>query len=190
MDEKMGLTKKERVKLISRISKASGIAQYALEAKMTDEHVIEAVNNLKVLALIKDANNYNRYCQAQKTAEANAKLKQFLDLKNSEIYKAGQWLVNNLSKVGQDRKQSLLEKELVHKDDYNEAVTDLRDAIKTQQDGITQQTSEAKEKIIALENRVDSLKKQLSFIQNYITNNYGRNQWQNIAKLIQNDKTG
>lgn len=184
----MGLSKKERVKLISRISKASGIAQYALEAKMSDEHVIEAANKLKVLALVKDANNYNRYCQAQKTAEANAKLKQFLDLKNSEIYKAGHWLINTLSKVGQDRKQSLLEKDLVHKNDYNDAVTDLRDVVKTQQDGITQQTSEAKDKIIALENRVDSLKWQLTFVRNYIVNNYGANQWQNIAKLIQNSK--
>ncbi len=174
--------------MISRISKGSGIAQYALEAKMTDEHVIEASNNLKVLALIKDANNYNRYCQAQKTAEANAKLKQFLDPKNSEIYKAGSWLINALSKGGQDRKQSLLEKDLVHKNDYNDAVTDLRDTIKTQQDGITQQTSEAKDKIIALENRVDSLKWQLNLVRNYIINNYGQNQWQNIVKLIQNDR--
>ncbi len=147
----MGLSKKKRVKLIARISKKSGIAQYALEAKMTDEQVVEAANNLNVFAFVKDANNYNRYCQAQKTAEANAKLKQSLDLKSSEIYKAGQWMVNTLSKVGQDRKQGLLEKGLVHKSDYNDAITDLRDTIKTQQDGITQQTSEAKDKIIALE---------------------------------------
>lgn len=186
----MGLSKKERVKLIARISKVSGIAQYALEAKMTDEQVVEAANNLKVLALVKDANNYNRYCQAQKTAEANAKLKQFLDPKNSEIYKAGQWLVNSLSKVGQDRKQSLLEKELVHKDDYNEAVTDLTDTIQTQKNGVRQQKSEAKIKIIELENRIDSLRWQLSVIRDYIINNHGAKQWQNIAKLIQNDKTG
>ncbi len=147
----MGLSKKKRVKLIARISKKSGIAQYALEAKMTDEQVVEAANNLNVFAFVKDANNYNRYCQAQKTAEANAKLKQSLDLKSSEIYKAGQWMVNTLSKVGKDRKQGLLEKGLVHKSDYNDAITDLRDTIKTQQDGITQQTSEAKDKIIALE---------------------------------------
>ena len=186
----MGLNKKERVKLIARISKASGIAQYALEEKMTDEQVVEAANNLKVFALVKDANNYNRYCQAQKTAEANAKLKQFLDPKNSEIYKAGSWLINALSKGGQDRKQSLLEKELVHKDDYNEAVTDLTDTIQTQKSGIVQQNSEAKTKIIELENRVDSLRWQLIFIRNYVINNHGAKQWQNIAKLIQNDKTG
>jgi hypothetical protein len=186
----MGLNKKERVKLIARISKASGIAQYALEAKMTDEQVAEAASNLKVLALVKDANNYNRYCQSQKTAEANAKLKQFLDPKNSEIYKAGHWLINALSKVGQDRQQSLLEKDLVHKDDYNEAVTDLTDTIQTQKRGIRQQNSEAKTKIIELENRIDSLRWQLSVIQNYIINNHGAKQWQNIAKLIQSNKNG
>ncbi len=130
LDEKIGLSKKDRQKLISRISRASGIAQYALEAKMTDDHVIEAASNLKVFALIKDANNYNRYCQSQKTAEANAKLKQFLDPKNSEIYKAGYWLINTLLKVGQDRKRSLLEKDLVHKNDYNDTINDLRDKIK------------------------------------------------------------
>jgi hypothetical protein len=184
----MGLSKKERDKLISRISRASGIAQYALEAKMTDEHVIEAANNLKVFALIKDANNYNRYCQSQKTAEANAKLKQFIDPKNSEIYKAGHWLINALSKVGQDRKKSLLEKGLVHKIDYNDAVTDLKDTIKTQQEGITQQTSEAKTKIIALEEKVDSLREQLKLVQNYIINNHGLSHWNNIAKFIQNSK--
>ncbi|NER52473.1 MAG: hypothetical protein F6J92_38715 [Symploca sp. SIO1A3] len=186
----MGLSKKERNKLISRISKVSGIAKYALEAKMSDEYVIEATKHLGVLSIIKDANNYNRYCQSQKTAEANAKLKQFLDPKNSEIYKAGSWLINSLSKGGQDRKQSLLERDLVHKNDYNNTVNDLRDTIETQKDGISQQTSEAKSKISALENRVDSLKGQLGFIQTYIINNYGLRQWQNIAKLIQNDRYG
>lgn len=130
------LNKQERKKLIARISEASGIAQYALEAKMTDKQVLEAANSLKVFLLIKSANTYNRYCQSQKTAEANARLKQFIDPKNSELYKAGQWLTNALSKVGQDRKQSLLEKELVHKNDYNHAVTDLKDTIEEQQQGI------------------------------------------------------
>jgi|GEM_PF-2296167 len=184
----MELSKKERNKLISKISRASGIAKYALEAKMTDEYVVEATNNLEVLTLIKEANNYNRYCQSQKTAEANAKLKQFLDPKNSEIYKAGFWLISSLSKVGQDRKQSLLEKDLIHKNDYNDTVNNLRDTIETQKDGVRQQTSEAKSKISSLENRVDSLREQLSFVQTYIINNYGFKQWQNIAKLIQNDR--
>lgn len=182
---KMKLSKKERKKLITRISEASGVAQYALDAKMTDEQVIEAANNLKLFLLIRAANNYNRYCQAQKTAEANAKLKQFIDPKNSEIYQAGQWLVNALSKVGSNRKQSLLEKDLVHKDDYNQAITDLKDTIDGQKQGIQQQTSEASTKLHDLENTVDSLRKQLVLLKDYITNNYGLNDWHKIAKHIQ-----
>ncbi|MBD0300853.1 MAG: hypothetical protein ICV85_01365, partial [Tolypothrix sp. T3-bin4] len=98
------LNKKERKKLIERISNASGIAQYALEAKMTDEQVTQAANNLDIFLLVKTANTYNRYCQAQKTAEANAKLKAFVNIQNSEIYQVGKWLANALSKNGQERR--------------------------------------------------------------------------------------
>ena len=126
--KKMKLSKIERKKLIARVSEASGVAQYALEAKMLDDQVIEAANNLKVFLLIKAGNNYNRYCQSQKTAEANAKVKQFVDPKNSEIYKAGQWLVNALSDVGLNR-QSLLEKNIVHKDDYNKLAEEAAQAM-------------------------------------------------------------
>ena len=181
------LNKKERKKLIARISEASGIAQYALEAKMTDEQVTKAANNLEIFLLVKTANTYNRYCESQKTADANAKLKQFVDLKSSEIYKAGQWLTNALLKVGQDRKQSLLEKDLVHKNDYNQTVTDLTDTIKEQQQGIKQQTSEASTKIILLEKRTDSLQEQLKLIQQYITNNYGLITWHKVEKYLQNN---
>ncbi len=181
----MELSKKERKNLISRISKASGVAQYALEEKMTDEQVIEAANNLKIFLLIKSANDYNRYCQGQKTADANAKLKQFINIQNSEIYQAGQWLINALSRNGQDRKQTLLEKDLVDKNDYNLAVTDLKNTIDEQKQGIQQQTSEASTTIYELENTNDSLRKQLTFIQNYITNNYGLNNWHQINNYVQ-----
>jgi hypothetical protein len=181
----MELSKKERKNLISRISKASGVAQYALEEKMTDEQVIEAANNLKIFLLIKSANDYNRYCQGQKTADANAKLKQFINIQNSEIYQAGQWLINALSRNGQDRKQTLLEKDLVDKNDYNLAVSDLKDTIAAQKQDIQRVISESKIKINNLENAVDSLRDQLIFIQDYITNNYGLNNWNEITKYIQ-----
>lgn len=183
----MELSKKERERLISRISKASGVAQYALEKKMTDEQVVEAANSLEVFLLIKSANTYNRYCQGQKTADANAKLKQFIDnIKNSEIYQAGQWLINALSRNGQDRKKSLLEKDLVDKNDYNQAITDLKNTIDELKQRIQQQTSEASTTIHDLENTNDSLRNQLTFIQNYITNNYGLNNWYQISNYVQN----
>lgn len=181
----MNLSKQDRKKLIGKIGKASGVAQYALEKKMTDEQVITAADNLEILSLLKAANDYNRYCQGQKTAEANAKLKEFLNPSNSEIYKAGQWLFNNLLKSGKERQQSLLEKDLVHKDDYNQAVGDLTDTIKEQKQGIRRQTNDASATIHDLEQRVDSLRKQLNTVQNYIVNNNGRSEWSRIAKYIQ-----
>lgn len=126
----MEITKKERKQLIEQISKASGVAQYALQAKMTDEQVIQAAEHLEILSLLKDANNFNRYSQGLKTREANEKLKAFLDPQHSEILSAGKWLLNALSKSGGDRKQTLLEKELVHKEDYNDTVQGLCDAVK------------------------------------------------------------
>ena len=180
----MELSKKEREKLIAGISRASGVAQYALKAKMTDSEIIEAANNLKVLLLIKDANNYNRYVQAQKTAEANTKLKQFLDLKNSEIFQAGQWLVNTLSKKGQERRDKLKEKELVHKDDYNTALIDLKTTIQEQQQGTNHLKQEASKTIKELEKTIDTRKKQLSDIKSYIIHNYGKDEWEKIVKYF------
>lgn len=57
----MELTKKERDRLIKQISDASGVAQYALKEKMTDEQVIQASQNLAILSLLKAPNNFNRY---------------------------------------------------------------------------------------------------------------------------------
>ena len=181
------LSKKERKKLIGRIGRASGIAQYAIDEKMTDEQVIEAANHLDVFALVKSANDYNRHCQSQKTAEANAKLKQFLDPQNSEIYKAGQWLFNALSKRGESRQTTLLEKDLVHKDNYNEAVEEMRTTIEEQKQGIQEQTAKAKTTISHLEVKINSLRRDLQFIQDYITYNYDLNTWQNIAENLQNN---
>ena len=181
----MELRKKERKKLIAKISKASGVTQYSLEAKMSNEQVIEAASNLEILGLLKAANNYNRHCQRQKTEEANKKLKEFISLQNSEIVKAGQWLFNSLSKVGQERQKSLLEKDLVHKDDYNNTVTDLKDTVEEQQRGIKQQTNLASKTIQELENTNNSLRLQLSQIQDYIVNNHGYKTWSAITKYIQ-----
>ncbi|MEG3435677.1 hypothetical protein V0288_00970 [Pannus brasiliensis CCIBt3594] len=183
----MKLAKKERKQLIGKISQASGIAQYALEEKLTDEQVSEAVQHLEVLRIVKSANNYNRYCQGQKTAEANAKLKKLIELENSEILKMGQWLFNNLAKKGQERKQGLLEKGLLHKEDYNLSVTDLKDTIQELNQKMRDQTKLAKTRIAELEDIIDSRKKQLEFLKNYIINNYGYKTWNNILKTMPED---
>lgn len=180
----MTLSKKERDRLIRRISLASGIAQYALQKKMTDEQVIEAVENLKILELVKESNNYNRYRQGQYTEEANNKLTRFLALEHSEVFQAGKWLINAISMTGQDRKKTLLEKELVHKESYNEAVSDLKDTITAVVEIGERSTEVAQETIESLEKRIDTLKGQLSSIQQYISSNYGAGKWEVIKKTF------
>ncbi len=176
----MGLTKKERKQLIEKISQSSGVAQYALQEKMTDEQVIQASEHLKILALLKDANNFNRYRQGLKTREANEKLKAFLDPQQSEILTAGKWLLNALSRSGEDRKQTLLERELVHRDDYNSTVQGMRDEFADIQDVSTELTTEAKTRILSLQRRIDTLRNQLSNIQDYICFNYSQREWKEI----------
>ena len=176
----MELTKKEREKLIRKISRASGIAQYALAAKMDDEQLMEAANNLTILNLTKKANDYNRHCQRKKTEEANTKLKEFMSLENSEIVKTGKWLLNALSKGGKERGESLLEKNLVHKEDYNASIEDLKDVISEQKSSSEQNTINATETIQSLEKRISTLTKQQSLIKKYIINNYDSQVWKNI----------
>ena len=180
----MTISKKERERLIGRISRASGIAKYALQKKMTDEQVIEAAENLKILELVKASNHYNRSCQKSKTEEANNKLKKFLTLEHSEVVQAGKWLINAISMTGQKRKKTLLEKELVHKENYNEAVSDLKDTIATVVDISERSTEAAQETIASLENRIDTLKGQLSSIEQYISSNYGSDKWKIIKKTF------
>jgi hypothetical protein len=182
------ISKKERARLIGRISQASGITKYALSKKMTDEQVVEAVEHLEILELIKDANNYNRHCQRQKTAEANNKLKEFVSLDNSEFVKAGKWLLNAISMTGKERKATLLEKEILHKDDYNEMLSEMKDTIETILDSSESSIKEAETTIKSLEKKIDSLKIQLLKIQEYISINHSLDEWKLIAKTFEVEK--
>ena len=176
----MSISKQERKRLIKIISKASGIAQYAIEKKMSDEQLFKASENLELLELLKPANNYNRYCQGRNTAKANAKLTEFMNLYNSENILAGKWLMDALSKSGEERHEQLIEKGLLHKEYYNNTVADLRNIILTLQLGSQQQTDLAIGIIQILENKLDIFRKHLSKIQKYITKNYGSQEWQEI----------
>jgi len=113
----------------------------------------------------------------EKVNELLQKLEQLrqdlLDFDQSEIYRLGQWLKASLSKTGQERQQALLEKELVHKDSYNLAVSDLKNTIQQQQDGITQIKERAISTVESLEKTNDKLRRQLGDIKKYIINNYG-----------------
>ena len=190
----MEISERERKRLIQKISKASGIAQYALIQKMNDEQVVEAAKHLDILKLVKDASNYNRYCQGQKTKKVNDELKEtksrlakFLDIEDSEIINAGKWLMSALSKKDSDRKQALLEKDLVHKEDYNQTVTDMSMTIQTILDTSDQSTDDAVAIISQLEHKIDVLKGQLEQIKNYIAFNDGVDKWKTIRDTFHID---
>jgi|GEM_PF-3543504 len=122
------------------------------------------------------------------SVKLNSLLNEFINFKESEIVKAGQWLLNALStKDTKERKKNLDGKDLLHKDDHQNVVIDLTDTIKEQKRGIKQQTNTATKTIQDLENTNDSLRRQLSQIQNYIVNNHGNKTWSTIAKYIQNN---
>lgn len=114
-------------------------------------------------------------------------LETFLDLKNSEIYKAGLWLLSVLSKTGKERQESLLSKNLVHKEDYNESVSGLISTVEEQQQIAHHQSSEAINIIQELEKKNDNLRRQLTLVQDYIINNQGAKTWQEIQRYIKDD---
>jgi predicted RNase H-like nuclease (RuvC/YqgF family) len=110
------------------------------------------------------------------------------DFDKSEIYQLGKWLKDSLSKVGQERQQALLEKELVHKDNYNLAVSDLKNTIQEQQEGITQLKDHSSSVVESLEETNDKMRNQLDAIRSYIINNYGSRKWQEITQYFDVDQ--
>ena len=185
------LDKKQRKELIGKVSRASGVAQYAIEKKIDDSNLLKLSENLDILALLKKSNDYNRYCQGQKTAEANSKFKElfdkFTDLKNSQIVRLGKWLVNALSLSGEEQKTELLEEDLVHKDNYNKTLEDLQEVIKEQQEKFKKQTKIATDTIQKLENKNDQLKKKLIKIEQYTIQYEGLDKWQKIQSILETE---
>ena len=136
------------------------------------------------MELIKESNNYNRYQQGLKTAEANSKLKYFIQLDNSEVIKAGKWLLNAISLTGKDRNITLLEKDLVHKESYNEMLLDTKDTIITLTESSKESTEKATEVIKSLQIRNDILRKEMSLLKEYVCNNYSIREWKKIEKTF------
>jgi len=81
-----------------------------------------------------------------------------LDLEKSEIYKAGKWLFNALSKSGDDRQKSLLEKDLVHKTDHNKMVLGMTDTIQAMDETTRKAQEQSNKTIHNLEESIDNLK--------------------------------
>ena len=113
------------------------------------------------------------------------KLQAFLNPDNSEIVRAGRWLMDALALRGSDRKRALLAKELVHKQDYNETIADMRDTISTIYDTSEEIAVGAEVTISDLEKRIDTLKYQMSQVQTYISTNEGADKWRVIRDTFQ-----
>lgn len=184
------LSSQERNRLIKKIKQASGIAQYALLAKMTDEKIVEAAAHLEILELIRDANNYNRYCQGKKTQQANDRFNELVKntIDNSEFLKAGKWLFNAISMTEKERNKTLIEKGLVHKEEYNRMVAETKDTVLTVFNAAKDSTEKAVNDIQKMQERIDSLRHQLSQVQSYISNNYGTKEWKNIKETFYIEK--
>lgn len=169
------LLKIDQLRVLSDPLNTNPEALNAFLVLMTERHERAGINSRQALEI------------SRKDGTISKLQKTILNFENSEIWKLGQSIWNALQKKGEERNTELAQNEVVHKNGYNLAITDLKDVINAQKQGIQQVISESKTKINNLENTVDSLREQLIFIQNYITNNYGLNNWNEITKYIQNN---
>ncbi len=167
------LLKIEQLRVLSDTLNTNPEALSAFLVLMTERHERAGINSRQALEI------------SRKDGTISKLQKTILNFENSEIWKLGQSIWNALQKKGKERSTELAQNGVVHKDDYNQAVTELKNTIDEQKQGIQQQTSQASTTIHDLENTNDSLRKQLTFIQNYITNNYGLNNWHQINNYVQ-----
>jgi hypothetical protein len=203
------MNKKERVELICQVSKASGVAQYAFEdalkrSTMTDEELIELGKHLETCCLLKPAVMRNRAQQKsytqnanqkakqidQELQEANRKLQEFMNLQNSEILQAGRWLLNALSRGGEERKQALSERELVHQSDHRMVVDDMGEAIVEMKTVSTQNKDEYAHIVKTLEGKIDDLKSNLQAVKEKVIQRQGILEWQKIERELKKFQVG
>lgn len=186
------MKKQERKRLIRQISQVSGVAQYALDARMSDEQVSEAAQNLNALGLIKAANDYNRYCQGQKTRAANEKLEELKNFMKSQwedstTYHLGKRIWNALTKTGEERKQELLKDDLVHKEDYNQMASSYRDALETQREGYSENIEQMKHLKDVYEDRLKTLKHQLEKMEEAVEYHHGASGLKKVKTMVRRE---
>ncbi len=167
------LLKIEQLRVLSDTLNTNPEALSAFLVLMTERHERAGINSRQALEI------------SRKDGTISKLQKTILNFENSEIWKLGQSIWNALQKKGKERSTELAQNGLVLKDDHRQVVADLKDTIKEQQQGINQQTSEASTTIHNLENTVDSLRYQLTSVQDYITNNYGLDNWHQITNYLQ-----
>jgi hypothetical protein len=126
---------------------------------------LENENFKKTLKIIIDERNDRARTTLRLTREHTSVVaqvyrlqKELLNLEKSEIYQAGKWLFNALSKNGDDRRKSLLEKDLVDKIDHNEIVLGMTDTIQVMDETTKQAQEQSNQTIRNLEKGIDNLK--------------------------------
>lgn len=143
----------------------------------------------KTLKIIIDERNERASTNARIVREHTsivAKLgKELLTLENSDIYKAGKWLLDALSLKGNDLKKALLQKNLIPKDYYNK----IRAEILRLREKSSEINSVSRQTIKELEVKNNALRKDLLFLQDYIIDKYGKKIWNQIlAYMSHNDR--
>lgn len=83
--------------------------------------------------------------------------KELLTLENSDIYKAGKWLLDALSLTGNALIKALLERDLLPKAYHNKVVDDQRDTIKTMDNTAKKAREQSSQRIYDLQKRIDNL---------------------------------
>lgn len=122
---------------------------------------LEDENFKKTLKIIIDERNERASTNVRVVREHTsvvAKLgKELLTLENSDIYKAGKWLLDALSLTGNTLIKALLERDLLPKAYHNKVVDDQRDTIKTMDDTAKKAQEQSSQRIYDLQKRIDNL---------------------------------
>ena len=197
------MDKAKRKSLIRQLNQATKVSvegfELALKSKaMSDEDLVRLVEHIEICKLIKPAVTRNRYIQGKRTEAANnetkkvrseleglrLRLRDFANPDNSEILKAGRWLMRSLSLTGSERQTALAERELVHQTDHDTAVSDLLGVAEEVQHELESIADEGQSKIESLESRNDRLRSQMQIAKDAIVRRYGRREWNDIKRLF------
>jgi hypothetical protein len=115
--------------------------------------------------------------------------KELLTLENSKIYQAGKWLLDALSLKGNALVKALLERDLLPKGYYNEAITEISQTTRELREEYREANITSKKIIKQLQLKNDDLRKKLVSLEEYIINNYGKKAWNQILGYMSNNNT-
>lgn len=162
------LTKKEKESLSRKIAKASGTAQYAISAKLSDESLLELASPeaIAILSQLKPATWAMRDQQRRKTGDANriletykARIEELTNFDESEILNTAKRIAKALRLSGKERFEKLKKEKVVHADNYNELYENLKAEVSENIAARGQLKDLYSANIKAKDSRIDTLKK-------------------------------